>query len=70
MDTLHVLLREVEKDIIVSMYIKDMDEKMTRIFYQTRSEAEYERQRGERIYYKPEHGFYNVKMKERDWRFK
>ena len=44
-----------------------MDEEMTRIFYQTRREAEDERQRGERIYYKPEHGFYNVKMKERDW---
>ena len=44
-----------------------MDKEVTRIFYQTRRETEDKRQRGERIYYKPGYGFYNVKMKERDW---
>jgi len=44
-----------------------MDEEITRKFYQTRNEAEDERQRGERIYYKPGHGYYIVKMEKRDW---
>lgn len=44
-----------------------MKKEMIRIFYQTRRGAEDKRQRGESIFYKPDHGYYNVKMKERDW---
>ena len=38
-----------------------------RKYYQTRSEAETEREKGERIYYKAGEGFYLVRMKKRDW---
>ena len=42
------------------------DEKERR-YYQTRNEAESERNKGERIYYKLGEGFYLVRPKERDW---
>lgn len=42
-------------------------EEMARRYYQTRSEAEAKRQRGDRIYYKPGYGYYIVRPKKRDW---
>ena len=47
--------------------LEDTSEKMARRYYQTRSAAEENRRKGERIYYKPERGYYIVRPKKRNW---
>jgi len=47
--------------------VEDTTEKMARRYYDTRSDAESKRRKGERIYYKAGEGYYIVRPKKRDW---